>query len=89
LDPIAGPEIYRRGQKYYKAVSLVRTLRENEVMRKIWNKLKRCGILCIPINDKVLVSGSDLEAVKYITLETWRENLDPKIKIFPEVIKRH
>lgn len=84
-----GPEVYERGQIYYKVVALVWHLRENEIMREIWRKLKTFGILCIPLMDKVLVAGRFEEAVKKITLDTWREHLDSRIKIFPEVIKRY
>ena len=84
-----GKEIYKRGQIYYRVVSLVWILREVEIMRAIWRKLKNFGIPCIPIFDKVMVAGRFEEAVKRITLETWKEHLDPKIKIFPEVIKRY
>jgi hypothetical protein len=79
----------RRGEIYYKVMSLVYVLRLIEIMRAIWKKLHYFGILCIPIYDKVLVGGRYEEAVKKITLDTWRRYLDPRIKIFPEVIERH
>jgi hypothetical protein len=82
-------EIIRRSQKYYKIVGLVWNLREVEVMRTIWKKLKSFGILCIPIIDKILVSGRFKDAVEKITIETWRKYLDPKIKIFSEVFNHY
>lgn len=78
-------EAYRRGQRFYKVTRLVWILREVEVMRTIWKELKRRGIVFIPILDKVLVSGKFEEVVTRITLKKWREHLDSKIKMFPEV----
>lgn len=82
-------EVNRRKQRYYKVVGLVYQLREVQVMRAIWKKLKKKCIPFIPINDTVMVAGNFEDLVKEITIETWREHLNPKIKIFPEVIRRY
>lgn len=82
-------DVYQRGQIYFKVVSLLWTIREKEIMMKIWGRLKRLGIKFIPINDKVLVSNYYKDAVENVTLNTWREYLDRRILIFPEITKHY
>lgn len=70
---------YERGQIYYKIISLVYYIRITQIMREIWNKLKKCDIIFIPLESSVVVSGLREEATTYIIETVLKKHIDKKI----------
>lgn len=71
---------YKRGQKFYKIISLVIMIRQTEIMRKIFLRLKKCDIRFIPLENSVVISRMDEEPTLYIFNEVLNEFIDKKLK---------
>jgi hypothetical protein len=74
------------GQAYYKIVSLVCRIREVELMRAIWKRLKKCGIVFIPLLSSVVVSDDEKIATSYIVRDEIRKHFDKRLMV--EVVEK-
>jgi hypothetical protein len=71
---------FKRGQLYYKIVPLVIAMRQVEIMRQIWVRLKKCEIIFIPMEWSVIVSKEDENATHYITEQVLKHNIHKSLK---------
>lgn len=69
-----------RGQPYYRIVPLVCMIREVQIMRQIWKRLKKCNILFLPLTSSVVVERQYEVATSYIVNDILKHNIHPKIK---------
>lgn len=71
---------YKRGEIYYKIISLVCQIREVQMMREVWRRLKKCDIIFIPLYGSVVVSGNYVGATHYIINEVLKKHIDKRLK---------
>ena len=68
------------GQPYYKIVPLVCMIREVIIMRQVWRRLKKCGIIFIPLTSSVVVQKEHEKATTFIFEDVLKKHIHSKLK---------
>jgi hypothetical protein len=70
----------KEGQAYYKIVSLVCQIREVQIMREYWRRLKLCDIKFIPLISSVAIEQKNEDVAYYIMDDILKKHIHNKIK---------
>lgn len=70
---------FMRGQIFYKIVPLVLSYRILQLMHEFWMKLKKCGIMFIPLEGSVVVSKQYEVAATYIFKSVLKNQFDKSL----------
>ena len=70
---------FKRGQLYYKVVPLVIAYRQVQLMHDFWMRLKKCGIMFIPLECSVAVEKKYEVATTYILKDILNKYIEKQL----------